>query len=512
LDLNVCRENITVNELVFNGTLEHSVELDYMLPDYCPNIFQVLKSSLSPKIISTRLSGSKLTIDGIAFIRILYVCEENNRMHQIEQKQAFTKTLELKEDCTDGTVSIDAKCDFLNCRAVNQRRLDIRGAVTMKTVVSKPKAVSVVQNCDNLQMHHKTMEIAAQKRSVTKEFTVKELLETGHSKPPIQDILNYEAHASTKDYKILANKIICKGEISLHTLYCCSEHPERPEVIEHAIPISQIVDFDGIDESCQSVHYFEILEYDIDLQVDDDGECRSFQISMKLRITCEMSKNTSIQLADDCFSTGYEMKLSTQTLRVEQLRKAVWEQSMFKNAISLDQNQISYLYDILYEPSDISWKLVEKEIELQYKLKISILALNSENMPVCMEESVPCTAKIEAGALSDDLMFLPNVQISSLSYNISSVEELELRGEIEITGMLYESSSVNVISELSLDEEHPKQKDQNCALRIYFAEKGETVWEIAKRYSTSVTGILEQNALESETVPENSMIFIPMVD
>lgn len=512
MDLNVCRENVIVNELIFNGTLEHSVELDYMLPDYCPNIFQVLKSSLTPKVLSARLSGSKLTIDGVAFLRILYVCEENNRMHQIEQKQAFTKTLELKEDCSDGTVSIEAKCDFLNCRAVNQRRLDIRGAVTMKTVVSKPKPISVIQNCENLQMHHRTMEIVSQRKSVTKEFTIKELLETGHSKPPIQDILNYEAHASAKDYKILANKIICKGEISLHTLYCCSDHPERPEVIEHSIPISQIVDFEGIDESCQSIHYFDILEYDIDLQVDDDGECRSFQITMKLRITCEMSKNSSVELSDDCFSTGYETKLTTQTIRVEQLKKAVWEQSMFKNSISLDQNQISYLHDILYEPSQISWKKTEKEIELECTLKLSILALNSENMPVCLEETIPCCAKIETGTLSDDLLFLPKVQITSLAFNISSVEELELRGEMEITGMLYQSSSVNVISELSVEEDHPKEKDQNCALRIYFAEKGESVWEIAKRYSTSVAGILEQNALESDTLPENSMIFIPMVD
>ena len=98
MELKLTKESICINEVVFDGTLEQSIELDYLLPDYCPSIFKVLKSKVMPKITSERIMNGKLLIDGIAYIKIMYVCEENYRIRSITQKQAFSKSMELKEN------------------------------------------------------------------------------------------------------------------------------------------------------------------------------------------------------------------------------------------------------------------------------------------------------------------------------------------------------------------------------------------------------------------------------
>ena len=59
--------------------------------------------------------------------------------------------------------------------------------------------------------------------------------------------------------------------------------------------------------------------------------------------------------------------------------------------------------------------------------------------------------------------------------------------------------------------EVPKQKDQDYALRLYFAEAGESIWEISKRYNTSAAAILAENDLESDTRTAAGMILIPIV-
>ena len=68
MELKLTKESICINEVVFDGTLEQSIELDYLLPDYCPSIFKVLKSKVMPKITSERIMNGKLLIDGIASV------------------------------------------------------------------------------------------------------------------------------------------------------------------------------------------------------------------------------------------------------------------------------------------------------------------------------------------------------------------------------------------------------------------------------------------------------------
>ena len=135
MELNMTHENICINETVYDGPLEQSVELDTLLPDYCPPIFKVLCCNMKAAVNSCRVSGDKVLIDATAHIRVLYVAEEGGGVHSLEQKVPFSKTIDLKGDLNDPVVKLSVKTDYINCRVVNQRRLDIRGAVTIRAKV-----------------------------------------------------------------------------------------------------------------------------------------------------------------------------------------------------------------------------------------------------------------------------------------------------------------------------------------------------------------------------------------
>ena len=56
-----------------------------------------------------------------------------------------------------------------------------------------------------------------------------------------------------------------------------------------------------------------------------------------------------------------------------------------------------------------------------------------------------------------------------------------------------------------------KERDLSYALKIYYADEGEGVWDIAKRYNTSVEAIMEENELEGEVLEQRGMLLIPIV-
>ena len=63
MDFKLNREEITSAEVIFDDTQEQSVELDYVLPDYFPEIFKIIKCMTSPKILSYSTAGARLTYE-----------------------------------------------------------------------------------------------------------------------------------------------------------------------------------------------------------------------------------------------------------------------------------------------------------------------------------------------------------------------------------------------------------------------------------------------------------------
>ena len=80
MDLILNKEQVFVNEIVYDGQAEQGVEFDYVLPDYYPDIFRILKCSLCPRITSYNVAGDKLNFDGVVYIG-LYLCESSNKIH-----------------------------------------------------------------------------------------------------------------------------------------------------------------------------------------------------------------------------------------------------------------------------------------------------------------------------------------------------------------------------------------------------------------------------------------------
>ena len=42
------RESLTTGEIIFDGAEEQPVDLDFSLPDYCPDIQRILKCQVYP--------------------------------------------------------------------------------------------------------------------------------------------------------------------------------------------------------------------------------------------------------------------------------------------------------------------------------------------------------------------------------------------------------------------------------------------------------------------------------
>ena len=151
------KDRIAVCEIAFDSFTELPVESDLLLPDYCPDIVKVLKCQARPAFSKTEVSGDKCILEGATAITVYYTGEDG-QLRTSEHKVEFLKTLELKTTPQNPMVFCSLKEDYLNCKAVNQRRIDVRGAftVTVKILSSMEEEMVSAAEGAGLQLSHRS--------------------------------------------------------------------------------------------------------------------------------------------------------------------------------------------------------------------------------------------------------------------------------------------------------------------------------------------------------------------
>ena len=129
---------VTVNETVLKETAEIPVDTDYTLPDYCPEISKILKCKTDVFIISKGINGKNVGVDGNVLITLIYVSDEGE-LYSYEYQYPFNKTFEGADGIENADIFAAAKTDYINCRAVSPRKVDVHGAISLCVNAQKKK-------------------------------------------------------------------------------------------------------------------------------------------------------------------------------------------------------------------------------------------------------------------------------------------------------------------------------------------------------------------------------------
>ena len=514
MDFKVNREIFSTREVIYDGSNEQSVELDYILPDYYPDIFRVLKCQLSPKIVSYNISGEKLVCELVAYIKVLYVSENSTALNCLEQKMTYSKTIDMGKTAESPEVTADAKADYMNCRVVNAKRLDLRGAITIKSKVVGQKKQEVVIDAfgSNIQLKKDMISYPTKRLSASKTVTLLEDMDMGASKPDIDCTIRSEATVTEEDYKIVPNKMIVKGQTNISMLYSCSNDGDNGlECMQFEVPFSQIVDVDGLTDDYDCNIDITVISCEITPKTNSENKSITCEIALSLKCSCVRYAN--MEIITDAYSTKYPCKYEIADARIDKKPLKICEMHPEKVTLQYSEGDIMCVYDCWANVTQIACRYdSEKEKYLfSGNCNCVVMAKNETGGPIYLETDTPFEHYIDIPA-ADGGYITPKASINACSYNLTSTNSIEVKVELCLCGLVYETSTATIISNIEVDESEEKQHDTNYALKLYYAHENEQVWEIAKHYSTSVDAIMEENELSDGTISMHEMLLIPITD
>ena len=241
--------DIVTEKKVFDQVIEQSIDLDFNLPEYLPEISRVLKCTSTPMLISKSIEGSTLSIEGEEVIVVIY-SDGTGNINSFEYVTPFTKAVELPQTELE-FVKVALKTNYLNYRPTGKRKMDIHGAIGITIcALNNNKLPVITELCGNgVEVQKEKVAFTCPCGYFEKSIIIDEELNLNETAAPITSIIRYKATAEIEECKIISEKIIAKGEMKLHTVYL-SENMHGCQKFDTIIPFTQIIDASGTEDSC----------------------------------------------------------------------------------------------------------------------------------------------------------------------------------------------------------------------------------------------------------------------
>ena len=518
MSLELVKETVKVNQIIGEDRTRTVLDNDIIVPDSKPDIARILLLDGDVYMENVDASQDKVHLNGSVRYKILYVSDDPEQpVKSIITNSGFQYSLNIPE-ARHGMLA-RAKCEIehIDFEVVNSRKVNVKAILDVSGKVFNQLDQSVAtdfEGTEGIQILKSTREVSSYLGCSEAKLPVKELMETPAGKPAIRDILRNDIKITGKECKLSEGKIVAKGDINISTLYIGDDETGSIQNIENEIPFTQFLDLNGIDETSYCNLDYNILASDFQAEEDNDGELRVLKGEITLGITAEGYRKKEIEIIEDAYNPGYRLSLEKEPIRMEELAAESKSQFVLKDTIFIenDSPEIAEVFNIICKPvlSDCIIENDRAEVEGVVSCSILYTAGDLEQPVICSGQELPFKQQVNISGLRTEMECDLELETENCSYSMVSSREVEVRLSIGITARAIKQVTVDTVTRAIEGPIDDKRGGSQPSLTIYFAQPGDTLWKVAKKYYVTTEEVRKLNNLpDSGEVNVGLQIIVP---
>ena len=496
-------------ETVFKDSAEVPVDIDFNLPDYCPEISKILKCRAVARIASKRADSRNITVDGGVTVTVIY-CDSENLINSYEYQYPFSKTFETGVDIDGAGLSASAKIEYINCRAVTERKIDIHGAVGVSVTASRKKSRDIICDIDdeNIEVLRSSAPATMPRGGGEKYVIIEDEIEIGGSQPDVRCLIRYDAAVKVGDCKLLAGKAIVKGDITVSLLYRAEDG--ETQSLSSEIPFSQLIEIEGVGDDCECAASAYVAYLEVKPKFNSSGESRAFSVDGKLCLKADAYCESDIAVITDAYSRKYSAQVLSEEVCFNKLLFNVNDTFSCKKKLDLSPGSVSRVIDLWCDVKTDSVRFEGDCLTVSGTVAANILALDESGVPVCYEKPVEYEYACKMPESGGNYKTEPDVSVTLANYTLSGDSGIEITLQMAINAPVYECKNVPLISDVVINENELLAPNRRGAMTVYFADAGEKLWDVARKYLADITEMKRINGIEDEKLTGGQMILIPV--
>ena len=509
------RESVCVSEASVAAFSQSYQETDVIVPDSKPDVASILQVDATAAVISKICRENRVDIEAAVRINILYVGDDGT-VKSINASQHVLHQMEANGVAESMSAELECDVENVEFEIVNSRKLSVRSLIGFDARVSMPLEIDVITGGgdESVETLSRCIRPYSAAGRVDSDITVREKLEVPAGKPGIGTVLKTDTAVKLSDLKLASGKIILKGSMAVTTLYIGDMEENVVQFMEHEVSFTEILEVSGAEENMTADIVLGVKDCVIDIVEDSDGDARIMLADAKISISGRVSRQVELNIIEDLYSTSRSISAVKNTALVDKIVADKRTAVTLSEAAALppDMPGIQQVYNVIAKPYLSGAKTEHGFITVEGVIDVYILYLSTdESRPICTyKHEQPFSHRIEAENVAEDMFCDARVGIDSTSFNINLEREIQLRLITSVQAKVIATEKMEYVADVTENADEPAAADSGACIRIYFVQQGERLWDIAKRYRTTISSLLAVNELTSEAeVRAGGKLLIP---
>lgn len=454
-----------------------NVEGDVPVPGSLRETTHVLYASAMAVVERTEAMQDRVSLAGRVIFCVLYTQGDRPEVASIEASAEFTHLCDMPGATSRADVTAFAQAQQVNAHVQNGR-MTMRAVVQLCARAVNCDAMDAITGVDVPGAQIRT-EALALRRTVGRG-SQDVLLREEFPLPAdlsITDTLGAWASASFQDTAGGQGRIGLAGEVTIEAIHA-SALPGKPLVVtRHTVPVSQSVEITGEGGDMLDGH---ILIKDVAVASQDigDGE-RTLRAEVLLALSAWADREEKFTVMTDAYTTsGDDLKLTRapMTIRTGDNRMSAAESGKAGLMLPEGARPVRTMLAAFATPAMTSFSQQGSRLIAEGTLDTTLLYLSDDGgAPVSARVEAPFRAAFAAEASPEDIVLLTASNVEAVPVTSDRVE-LRYILHAQVEGQ--RTSEVTVVTDAAAVPAAAVSRD----IVLYFAQPGETTWDIARRY------------------------------
>ena len=486
---------------------------DYNVPEAKDDIGRVIQGNAQVRTEDIRLVENYVRITGKVYFRILCMtASADPKPAVLEGKIPFEEMVYVENGEGESFFLQNVRTEFA-ASLVHSRKLSLRVMVEME--ISRERLEDEETTVDvesEVPVYRKKQKINLLKLSVSRKDTyrIKENFTLPGTKESIGQLLISDVAGRKLDLRLGEDEILIRGELPVFCMYLSAD--EKTDWIEQSIPYEGRISCEGISENMYySVHHT-LEDTLVDVRLDEDGEMRVLGIEATLALKLNIYEEEEMEILKDMYSLEQECDFHTREAAYEEL--LMQNQSRCRVAERLELPELKDdVLQIIHSQGSIQMENIQNTqegIRVEGILHVTFLYLRADDMMPfgSWQGMVPFSYLIECAGMQEDVCCSLTWYVEQLQVMLAGSEAVEIKAVLAFDTFLRRKVPVDVITEVQMHPLDMETLNERPGIVGHIVQEKEDLWSLAKKYMTTMEGIMEVNGLEGEEIKPGDKLLI----
>lgn len=506
MEVEATRQTITVNKLINTKKELITIEGDMIVPDVKPDILNTIDTIGNVCIYKKEVLEGKARFDGTINLNVIYLADtDEDTTRGLTYALDFTQIIDV-ENCKSGmTMKSNLNIKNIECRVLNGRKINTKVLLEVEVSIYSNEEIKILKKIDNIeeiQTLNSSIQINNLVGNGNCRATAKDTIMLNEGEE-LSEILKTGIKVENSEVKVSYNKVLLKADANVKIMYLTED--KEIKILSKNIPVMGFIDINNVSEENILSCNYEIKNIIIK---PNPVEQHSIYVEIEFEMECEAMESLNIELIQDMYCPTRELEFKQKEITTTTGKNKIKEISNIRERILIPEISNRKIYDVEIMPNINSVKILNGRAVYEGELKLNFIFSLDENIRIDTKKyTLPFTFSIDNENLSENKILETKIECNNDEFVIISDGTIECKIDLIFNIEVSNYTNINIMEEINVQDEC---MSISPSMVIYIVKQGDTLWNIAKKYKTTVKEIVDLNKIEN---PNNLQIgqklFIP---